>query len=113
MNPEILSRLDSLAAKLGVAAKYIYAAYVRQARIDALQDAIGALLLLAIVHASYRGIQWTIEQRDGRGLEIPIALAGIMALVAAIALLCQIPTSLFNPDYWAIHKILGELRGAE
>lgn len=44
MQTQILQRIDGLAAKLGVAAQYLFALYVRQAKIDGYECLVGCVL---------------------------------------------------------------------
>jgi hypothetical protein len=123
MNPnlskEVLSRLDAIAAKLGVAANVLWAAYLRQARVEGISDALTALLLLALGIGFWRLAKWTwsIGQKqkeyDRGGWQIATVLIAISApfliFPTGYYLYCAF-SELYNPQFWAISQILQQLK---
>jgi len=117
-SPEVLSRLDALAAKLGVAANYLWAVLVRQAYVEA----VGALLFLVVVHLATRYALriWRHGRDKGwhqgeyglpfeMGTAIGMLMLGVCWIVAVVQVVCGVQNVL-NPEYFALHQVLDALK---
>lgn len=103
MNEELLKRLDALALKFGVLGNQLWATLVHQARLEAIQDVFLTVFFggLTLVCA------WACKkmyQTDNVELGVFIAtmIFGLIFFFVAICCVTDIPTELFNPDYWAL-----------
>lgn len=117
MNDNITKLIETLAAKLGTTAEYLWGVLIKQAHVSATTDLICATLFAAYLIIFSR---WMI--RRGRNTDdsfgdipsdIPIAmLGGLTAIVSFILILFCIPniiTGFMNPEYWALEQILKKL----
>lgn len=120
MQQEILTWLNALAAKLGVAAEHIYAVFVAQARIHAIQQMTFVMLtMIAWVYIA-RNFKAFCAWGKGESNEIGFILAtvlgalvlGIMSIMA-IDSLVTLPTPIFNPEFWALQEIGRTLTGGK
>jgi hypothetical protein len=115
LSQEILSRVDALAAKLGVTAQYLWGVLIRQAKFEAVSIflAIGACCLVTLlVFLKYREVAAREDSPcldDHPALSFAttgIALMDVFIVALSIRLL---PTLLFNPEYYALEKVLKAL----
>jgi hypothetical protein len=118
MMKQILSRLDVLAAKLGVAAQYLWIVLLHQAYVTAYMDVawavVGALIVVVAMISARRAWRYCQAGKDPYG-DMPIegSLCVIVSLGACvvgvlICLLCasEAATILLNPPYWALRELL-------
>jgi hypothetical protein len=115
MNPELLSRLDALAAKLGVASGQLWEILIRQARLDAINDIVWGLVQVAaiwfLVRLGYRKIKADPHGWDDWIMAYILGgLACFMMSVFAVINLSGAPIQLINPQYWAFRQITGALK---
>lgn len=108
MNDKMAELLEKLATKLGVAADALWTALLRQAKVEAIFD---VAIISGIFYAAYKILKSEMlkelkEEGDNIGHGIACGLTfGISFLF--IALVGQdLITCLFNPEYFALHKIL-------
>ena len=120
MDAQLAQVLDKLAAKLGIAVDVLWAALMRQAPISGALD-----LVWCVVYAA--GIYWTVryvrmvyehttstEDRWERWDEISWLPCGIVVVImfilglATLAGLSMTAASFFNPEYWALMKIINK-----
>lgn len=117
MQQEILTRLDALAAKLGVAAEHIYAVYVAQANIEAITRLVGLVVILLVAPIVFRlrkrlPEDWTDEPH----YIIPVICGGaaLLGIIIGVAIhVVEIPTLLYNPEFWALKQIGKMLTGGK
>jgi len=112
MNDKMLEALTRLADKLGTTAAHLWDVLIRQAKIEVAVD-LGFVVLAAF--ACYLLRKWWIsyQDRNGEGELITLIIATTAcAIMSAFALfnLCEIPTLLFNPQFWALSQILDALK---
>lgn len=111
MQQEVLTRLDALAAKLGVAAGQMWDILVRQSWLVSgiMQTAVGAaFVIMAIVGLYFMGTTDDWQEPKPRSVS-GVVLAFFGFLFAAILLSQGIP-HLINPEYYALKDILGAVR---
>jgi hypothetical protein len=118
VDPEILKRLDTLAARLGVTADNLWAVLVKQASVQMwsvlLEIVLTGTLLCVLIWLCYRfACKAQSVGYDGDGWVVAAMLTGVAAVVFAVILitdLTSLPTLLLNPRYWALKEILGVLK---
>ena len=117
MQEEILTRLDSLAEKLGVAAQELFAIYVRQAPLEFVDVVANGIILLVVFFV----LKYVVKiftaalEKDEEGKLIGAAVIGVIAsifLIATIFVLIaetqQAVKAVLNPEFYAITH-LGQL----
>jgi len=133
MMDELPEVLKQLAEQLGTTAEYLWPILIRQARIEAYERLMGIVLWGFVFYQLTKGWGWLIS-RTSQYIEkddkndvidavandnlvypscilvtiIPIIL--IISGVFFIISLWEIPTMVYNPEYWALTRILQELR---
>jgi hypothetical protein len=116
MQTQLLSRLDALAAKLGVTANHIWAVLLKQAQVELVQSIVWAILAALVVCLTVYCL-WRInttvtadENYDWYPWRIGVAIASYAGGAAALAILfrnlCAIPTLAMNPEFWALQEVL-------
>lgn len=118
MNDNITKLIETLAAKLGTTAEYLWAVLIRQAPISATTSLILCLVFITLA-AVYT--KWLIKKAKDDELDcldnesnFVIALVGgLLSIIGVIVIIClfsDIITGYFNPEYWALQKILDQLK---
>lgn len=106
MSPELVE----LAETLGVTTEYLWAAMLRQARIDGLVNLVALLLFLAVaVVAEGRGRRLIAKMHygdDRLGAWLIYSLCVVLAALVVVAGTHGAATGLLNPEGWALLKIL-------
>jgi len=121
LSPEILQRLDALAAKLGVTSQYIFGVLVRQAKFEAIENIMAALASSAVSAVCfivvYRIVKYVRSPKYSHDEEWPFFCSFFSSLVGAVtfgiaaSFLISIVSLLGNPEYWALERILTALGG--
>lgn len=122
LTQQILSRLDAIGAKLGVAAQAVWGFYLQQARVEGLISlGTGVLLLIFCTVASvYVRRVWERDLAIGR-YEHECDLSGgvlgffytlgvVVLLVFGLFGIVDSLTPLLNPGYWAFQQIVSQIR---
>ena len=112
--PEILSRLDALAAKLNVTAQYLWGVLVRQARIEAVGDIALMLFLSGLTYGAYRIFKFMAAKIKAENFpdEWMFFTQGFLIFSMSVLTIVNIHTAidiltpLLNPEYWALQQIL-------
>lgn len=121
MKDEIFKRLDAIGEKLGVAATHLYAVYVHQSVVEGIANMIVtgiALLVLAVAVWLFRRGMNIPKDYDNRCTDEAKTFMILSSIGAFIALwfVCGYFVSgvqyLMNPEYWAIHRLVEDLRTA-
>lgn len=112
---EILSRLDALAAKLGVAGNHLWELSIRQQKIGGIEEIIfsGILIILAISFGFWAKREFP---KANRRSEDPIGavlllFVSVGVFIIGAALLFGGINSLLNPEYFAFEHITKLLLG--
>ena len=118
MNENTAKIIETLAAKLGTTSEYLWGILLRQAPVDATIGLLYIALSLTAAYLLWRAhVKMNKPQEDSSYSEydtndfivilmtIMATLVGI-ALIASIAYLPMILSGFFNPEYWALNKIL-------
>jgi hypothetical protein len=116
---EVLTRLDVLAEKLGVAAGQIWQIYVAQAKVEGIKylasGVVGLLPLAIYLYFAKRFWVWDLDagfNKKGSG-GIFASLATMIALMSGGSALINLfasLTPLLNPQYWAFQQIVSQLK---
>lgn len=117
MNEELLKRLDVLAAKLNTSAQFLWSVLIKQAKVEMIED---ALFIALTAVGLWIVIKWTQsfykrhdELTDCPAEGIPLVFCwifGVIAMPFSIYALFEIPTLLFNPQFWALQQIVSQLK---
>lgn len=110
----IVQHIDALANKLGGTAQFIFELYVRQATVSGVTCTILMLSFLIISIFLVKRV-WILPQEnvsDDHEFVLWIATVIAVAITVLMFLLATetVVTSLVNPEYWAIHKILCDIK---
>jgi len=123
LTPEILSRLDALAAKLGVTVQFIWSVLLQQAKVVAITDLTAAVFTGTVACICCYKLYTLIKEeaeKDARLLSGWQGAAGARAMIFSLGLIAgliafftALPaaiTPLFNPQYWALSQILNVIK---
>ena len=110
---QVIAVIDALAAKLGVAAEYVYPLMIRQAYVEGVISLLRIVLVCVYLYGLYRAIKWLKEDGWNADLEFVYMLSLVFAGIAAIAFVAFVPscikiavTAFANPEWYAIQQIL-------
>jgi hypothetical protein len=105
--------VEQLAAKLGVAVDVLWAAMMRQAFISSVADLLwiaGLLYAMTWVVKYVRLVHKKVDDRDWDEIAwLPCAIVCCVAFGFCIGTIASLPMTFagfFNPEYWALMKIL-------
>jgi hypothetical protein len=118
---EVLSRLDAIAAKLGVAAGQVWKMYLQQAEVVVYFNAIEMTLMLMVIVVGALNTRryWAFcNEFDRHGDNTGYFICGIVGhclqFIFTVVLFVkgyELLTCLLNPGYWAFQQILAQLQG--
>jgi hypothetical protein len=122
---ELTQLLQQLAGQLGTTVEFLWVVMVRQARVEAIEAVIALFVICVLWYLMYKFAMWTIPviKRDwnsfdnfdfsrAMGLFAIVILFSIVLCILTIAEFINIsnlPTMLFNPEYWALKQILSQI----
>ena len=116
MNDQTTKLLEQLASKLGTTSQYLWGVLLKQAPIEATIDLIQTAIIVLIgwilwkVHKKLMDDTSKISYSEHQeAVGIPMILLSIVVLVFFICAFCcsaEIVYGYFNPEYWALHKVL-------
>lgn len=117
MKEEIFKRLDALAEKLGVAANYLFRLYVQQARVEVIEDIVTGVIAVLLFYAGYKSLTYYVRGKNDDS-RIPFGIGGPMlmtvgVIIFVVFLSSDIWTATMNPQFWAVHQILHDIRGGQ
>ena len=121
---QILTRIDTLASKLGVTAEYLFGIYVKQAYIEfasyiSYYVLYGVFVIGTIIWGKYCFKRFTSEDfdTDRNGRDIATLISFIIVCVGcvvwgsvSISFIRETLMCYFNPEYFAFNKILRTIR---
>ena len=112
---EVFSRLDALAAKLGVTAEYLFGLYVRQAPLEAIYTLmliaaalISAALLLGSIVLGMKKCSKSFEDWCA-AVGTVSGITFVVLLVASVIQASDVLAQLYNPEYWAVKEIISQI----
>lgn len=118
---DINQAIELIASKLGTTVQYLWSVLIRQAKLEAIEDLIGTVIILVSFYALYRLCKWLFKKANDESYsDIPydglaalcITLSviwGIIGVIIIILSICDAMNALFNPEYWALHEIIKNL----
>ena len=116
MNDETAKVIDGIAAKLGTTTEYLWGVLIRQAPISATITLVYFVVLLLIGFGLFRLHKYFMKEdaydnynNDPMLLMIILSAAWVILMVICFLNLDNIFIGYFNPEYWAINKILNSL----
>lgn len=116
MRQEVFTRLDAIAAKLGILSTHLWEVLIRQAYAAAAVNLVWTVLLTVLAIIMYRvtrkGFNLALDGDDDAGFA---AIGGGLLFVASasIAAVClsEAMSAIINPEYWAFAKVLNLVSG--
>lgn len=114
----LVSAIDALASKLGVAASEVYRVLIAQARVSAIKSGIVLVLMLALIAFAVWITRKTVKNWDDVGDEAEFGVALFVAIVDGCACVAvffagsavsNMISALANPQFWALDYILSHL----
>lgn len=121
MNEKTEQLLQSLAEKLGTTTEYLWTILVNQAKYDAITSVIQMAFMFAIIYWTIKlHIRFSKEDEDGDTmyyhkeelLIVPMIFAAITSVIMVVFFLSgfnDLIASIFNPEYWALKRVLNLL----
>lgn len=122
MKNQITELLEKLAVQLGTTAEYLWSVLIVQARISAITDLIFLILAIVSGYFLYRTHRYlseetedmySIYERKEEAVIIPMLVGVSIWLIFFLVMFFSIGNiinGLFNPEYWALNKILNSIR---
>lgn len=118
---KITMLLEKLAVQLGTTVEYLWSVLIKQALISGITNLVLYLLFIIAIIAELRWFKFFTENYDelcddgnedayGAGLIIGAFMLMVCAIIAVINLESTL-ASFFNPEYWALQKVLSQLGG--
>ncbi len=114
MNEEVqkkaMEMLEELAAKLGTTGDHLWEILVAQGRIEAVNTLVVLVLAIGLTFVTHRYVwawMWRKPESEGR-----CWVTGLLSVVSTLFTLKaafgigSLATKLFNPEYWALQRIL-------
>lgn len=120
MNNELSIQLSELAKKLGTSVDQLYAATIRQAKIQLVYEIIHALVFALSTYAMYRLYIYLPDFDSNTNIlsiiEMTKATSLIALFILTIAFILSLPSTIkdiftlySNPEYWAMQDILASI----
>lgn len=122
ITPEILSRLDALAAKLNVTGTHLWELLIKQATINGIQDIIGIVITFVMFLASICLFKFLMKKHEVAkdkihydsgyliGANVILFLCILIFLVTLSLNGSSCINSFFNPEYTALYEILRAIK---
>ena len=109
---ELFTRLNTLAAKLGVTAEHLWAVLLKQARIEVISGLCLAGISIAVLIVGLLGLRWSCRNWDDYkredtavGIGIASGIVIIGGLIATCVNLYNTITPWLNPEFWALRQL--------
>ena len=122
MKNQTTELLEKLAVQLGTTAEYLWSVLLVQARISAMTDLIFLILAILSGYLLYRTHRYlsqgtedahSIYYEKEEAVMIPMIIGLIIWITFFLVMFFSIGniiSGLFNPEYWALNKILNSIR---
>ena len=112
MNEQLTQYIDTIAAKLGVAAEHVYGVLVQQAYVNGIRGLVTGVLLLTItaflIPLIIRGFKTNNEE-----MVISLLLISAITVVFGFGFTYSGVGELINPEYYAIRELLDVVKGGD
>lgn len=119
MNETTAKLLEQLSAKLGTTSEYLWSVLLKQAPIDATITLVQTIMVIIAgiaifkfhVHLSNDDNELSHYESEAlAGLMFVLAIVWIIFAIACFFCMEDIVNGYFNPEYWALNKILSALK---
>ena len=120
---EMTELLRELAAELGTTVEFLWAVLIRQAKIEIVEIGILAAFVGVGWFLMSEYLRWAIpfyknlDGYDNIEKELMLWTIGVIIGVVLVVLtiivtlsIANLPTLIFNPEYWALRQILNHIR---
>ena len=110
--------LTKLAAQMGTTTEYLWGVLIRQAPISATIDLVQFLVLIAVAVGLFKAhLRLYRDDEDYRSFDSGKSMAMLVVgcvvaflLIGSFAFSGNIINGYFNPEYWALNKVLDTLK---
>lgn len=118
MNDEAIKLLESIASKLGTTTEYLWNVLLSEAKYDAIVSIIQLTIMTVFIYFTIKlHIKFCKEIDDKNSIYydneytvgLPMIFAAIISAIFIFIILMGLPeliSSIFNPEYWALKRIL-------
>lgn len=123
MNDNTYKLLESLAKKLGTTTEYLWNVLLKQAPVSATIDLLFFIVTVILSFVLYRFHLYFSKEREmpewhrkqsiyedrGEIVAIPMIVISIVCLILLLISFCSLENVIngfFNPEYWALNKLL-------
>ena len=108
MDDKTLMALTALANKLGTTAEYLWGVLVRQAPISAVTDIFTiAAMVIALFFLARFFVRRPPDEDFGLFFAwLFVGVFGVVIVIAAVSSIEMAIAGIFNPEYWALMKIM-------
>ena len=122
MNDNTTKLLEQLAKKMGTTTEYLWRVLLKQAPIDATVTLLQFIAIVLFGYAIWRVHKKLLsEDKDGdtgyykyeEAAAIPMIIATIVFAIMFLICFCclgDIVNGYFNPEYWALQKVLSSVK---
>ena len=124
MNEQTLKLIEGLAQKLGTTSEYLWGILIKQALVDSVIRIGYILFLICCGLVLWKVHKKLLEKPAGdsydtyyeQGNHTPALIMVIMGIVwlicsvVALSFICKIFTGFYNPEYFALDKILSSIK---
>jgi len=122
---DLTKLLEQLSQKLGTTTEYLWGVLIKQAHISATINLLQTIAVFVFGYGLYKIHRKLLKPESNdrhaetgyskyqEGAAIPMIIAGIIFTIMAIACFCcleDIFNGYFNPEYWALDKILDKIK---
>jgi O-antigen/teichoic acid export membrane protein len=118
MNEQTTKLIESLAAKLGTTAEYLWSVLVNQAYVSGIKSLIGIIISLLVSFALYKVYKFAAKKIDVEGeddnegfwaIRILTGVAQIIPFILVLYYTSNAFNAFMNPEYWALKELLDTL----
>ena len=115
MNENTTKLIEQLATKLGTTSEYLWSVLLKQAWISSITDLVLYFIFICFFVFSYKYTKHTFNDNNKRE-DYQVAVTVISWVVSVILVVIMLScientvSALFNPEYWALNKVLSSLK---
>lgn len=117
MNEETRNLVKELANELGTTAEHLWGVLISQAKVEVFQIILFFIFSLLLTFVTYRIHKYYTKNKkyDRYDNELYIASTVFLGMVSVVILgacifkLFSLPTLIYNPEYWALNEVLGNI----
>ena len=113
LSEEVLSKLDALAAKIGVTVEQVWLWVVKQQYVDAIYYSITASIFIIITTTMMiltKKYWEKIEKESLEGFFVGVNIVVSIITIITISIALTAIPNVFNPEYWALKDLMGMIK---